>query len=301
MKTRNSMPRHARIILRLLAALAAFGSAQLAVAGELRQGGKLLLTGGVSSVEGAAGGGLATWALIAGNETDAGIGGKAHATYVALPDFDLASAGVAVGIKDRLELSYARQSFDTRRAGAALGLGRGFKFGQDIYGVKLRVVGNAVYDQDKILPQISVGLQHKRADKAPVIRAVGGHDSSGTDFYVAATKVILSRSLVIDATLRFTKANQFGLLGFGGDRNSAYRPQFEGSAGMLVKRNLLVGIEARTRPNNLGFAREQKGLDGFAAWSISKTLAVTAAYVDLGDIATLRRQRGAFLSVQCSF
>ncbi|KQS05360.1 hypothetical protein ASG11_12505 [Sphingomonas sp. Leaf357] len=272
-----------------------------AVAGEMRQGGKMLLTGGVSSIEGAAGGGLATWALIAGNETDAGIGGKVHATYVALPDFDLASAGVAIGIRDRVEISYARQTFDTRQAGAALGLGKGFKFGQDVYGVKVRISGSALYDQDRILPQISIGVQHKRADKAPIIAAVGGKQSNGTDFYVAATKVILSRSLVVDATVRFTKANQFGLLGFGGDLKNRYKPQFEGSAGMLIKRNLLVGAEVRTRPSNLGFAREQRALDAFAAWSVSRNVAFTAAYADLGDIATVRRQRGAFLSLQGSF
>jgi hypothetical protein len=290
-----------KVLIRMMLTILAAAGPHAAMAGEMRQGGKLLLTGGVSSVEGTAGGGLATWALIAGNETDAGIGAKAHATYVALPDFDLTSGGVAVGIRDRVELSFARQSVDTRDAGAALGLGKGFRFGQDIYGVKVRVTGSAVYDQDKILPQISIGVQHKRADKAPIIRAVGGRQSNGTDFFVAATKVILSRSMIVNATMRVTKANQFGLLGFGGDRNGAYKPQFEGSAGMLVKRNLLVGAEYRTRPSNLGFAREQRGLDVFAAWSASKHVAVTAAYVDLGDIATVRRQRGLFLSLQGSF
>lgn len=290
-----------KTLIRMLLALAAMAVASPAIAGEMREGGKMLLTGGVSSVEGAAGGGLASWSLIAGNETDAGIGGKVHATFVALPDFDLASAGVAVGIKDRVELSYARQSFNTRDAGAALGLGKGFKFGQSIFGAKVRVAGSALYDQDKILPQISVGVQYKQADKAPIIRAVGGKQSRGTDFYVAATKVILSKSMVVNATVRFTKANQFGLLGFGGDLNNKYKAQFEGSAGMLIKRNLLVGAEVRTKPSNLGFAREQRGLDVFAAWSVSKHVAVTAAYADLGDIATVRRQRGAFLSLQGSF
>lgn len=272
-----------------------------AAAHELRQGGKMLLTGGVSAVEGAAGGGLASWALIAGNETDAGIGASAHLTYVALPAFDLTSYGGAIGVRDRIELSYAHQDFDTRGAGAALGLGRGFVFGQDVFGVKLRVLGDAVYDQDKLLPQISIGFQHKRATQGAIIRAVGGARSRGTDFYVAATKILLAQSLVVNATMRFTKANQFGLLGFGGDRRDRYRPEFEGSAGVLLTRNLLVGGEYRTRPDNLGFAREQDGRDLFAAWSLSRNIAVTAAYVDLGDIATFRRQRGAYLSLQASF
>ncbi len=268
---------------------------------ELRQGGKLLLTGGVSTVEGSAGGGLATWSLIAGNETDAGIGGTAHATIVALPDFDLKSIGGAIGIRNRVELSYAHQVFDTRGAGAALGLGRNFKFAQDVFGAKVRLIGDAVYDQDKLLPQISVGVQYRRAAKAAVIAAVGGKHAQGTDFYLSATKVVLSKSLVLGATVRFTKANQFGLLGFGGDKSDAYHAQFEGSAGLLVSRRLLIGAEIRTKPNNLGFAREQKAYDAFAAWQFHRHLTVTAAYADLGDIATVKRQRGAFLSLQASF
>ena len=282
-------------------ALALLTITQPASAGDRRAGGKLLLTNGVTSVEGAAGGGLATWAVIAGNETRDGIGGKASATVVALPDFDLTSFGAAIGVNDRLELSYTRQRFDTRAAGTALGLGRGFTFGQDVFGAKLRVIGDAVWDQDSWLPQIAIGVQHKRANRGVVIRAVGGRHDRGTDFYVAATKVVLSRSLVLNATLRATKANQFGLLGFGGDRHDRYRPQVEGSAGVMLSPRLAVGVEGRSKPSNLRFAREQKALDAFAAWAVARNVSLTAAYVDLGDIATVRRQRGAFLSVQGSF
>ena len=282
-------------------ALALLTITQPASAGDRRAGGKLLLTNGVTSVEGAAGGGLATWAVVAGNETRDGIGGKASATVVALPDFDLTSFGAAIGVNDRLELSYTRQRFDTRAAGTALGLGRGFTFGQDVFGAKLRVIGDAVWDQDSWLPQIAFGVQHKRANRGVVIRAVGGQHDRGTDFYVAATKVVLSRSLVLNATLRATKANQFGLLGFGGDRHDRYRPQVEGSAGVMLSPRLAVGVEGRSKPSNLRFAREQKALDAFAAWAVARNVSLTAAYVDLGDIATVRRQRGAFLSVQGSF
>ncbi|WP_246347024.1 DUF3034 family protein [Sphingomonas jinjuensis] len=261
----------------------------------------MLLTNGVSSVEGAAGGGLASWALIAGNETRDGIGGSAHATLVALPDFDLESAGVAIGINDRVELSYAYQRFDTRAAGAALGLGRGFTFAQHIVGAKLRIAGDAVWDQDRWLPQFSIGVQHKIADQGAVISAVGGRSSRGTDFYLSATKVVLARSVVLATTLRATKANQFGLLGFGGDRRRGYSAQVEGSAGILLSPSLLVGAELRTKPDNLRFAREQKAADVFAAWAIGRHASITAAFVDLGDIATIRRQRGAFLSLQGSF
>lgn len=270
-------------------------------AGNRRAGGKLLLTNGVSSVEGAAGGGLTAWAVIAGNETRDGIGGKAHATLVALPDFDLESVGAAIGVKDRVELSYAHQSFDTRKAGIALGLGRGFTFAQDIYGAKLRLIGDAVWDQDSWLPQIAVGVQHKRAIRAAVIGALGGRASTGTDVYVAATKVILSRSLLLNGTVRATKANQFGLLGFGGDQRDRYRPQLEASAGLMLSPRLILGGEYRSKPDNLGFAREQTAFDAFAVFAATRNVSLTAAYVDLGDIATVKRQRGAFFSMQGSF
>lgn len=275
--------------------------APTAEARELREGGKLLLTDGVTSVEGAAGGGIATWATIAGNETDAGVGGTAHVTTVRLPDFDLTSFGAAVGLFDRVELSYAHHAFDTRDAGAALGLGRGFTFRQDVFGAKVKVAGDAVWGQETLLPQISVGVQYKTANQGAVIRAVGGKEDKGTDFYVAATKVLLAQSAVVNATVRFTKANQFGLLGFGGDKQGARTAQFEGSAGMLVTRRLLLGVEYRTKPDNLGFAREQDSIDAFAAWALHRNFTLTVAYADLGDIATIRKQRGVFASLQAGF
>jgi Protein of unknown function (DUF3034) len=282
-------------------ALALLITASPAVARESRAGGKLVLTDGVTTVEGSAGGGLATWAVIAGAETEDGFGGSAHVTLVALPDFDLTSYGAAIGIRNRVELSYANQSFDTRAAGAALGLGRNFIFAQDVFGAKLRLIGDAVYDQDRILPQISVGVQYKVANQPAIIRAVGGRQSRGTDFYVSATKVLLAQSLVVDTTVRLTKANQFGLLGFGGDKDDGYSAQFEGSLGMLLRRDLVIGGEFRTKPDNLGFAREQNVYDLFAAYAVHRYVTLTAAYTDLGDIATVKGQRGAFLSIQGRF
>ena len=293
---------HFRFRTAFLAALALLLTvATPAVAEEGRAGGKLLLTDGITNVEGAAGGGIATWATIAGNETDRGIGATAHATLVALPDFSLAAFGAAIGIHDRFELSYTHQAFDTRKAGEALGLGRGFTFAQDIYGAKLRLIGDAVWDQDTLLPQLAIGVQHKVANRDAVIRAVGGRAHVGTDFYVAATKVLLAQSAVVGATVRFTKANQFGLLGFGGDRHGKRTAQFEGSAGFLLSPAILVGGEYRTKPDNLAFAEEDDAIDLFAAWNFQRNLTLTAAYADLGDIATVKNQRGLFVSLQAGF
>ncbi len=272
-----------------------------AVAADVRHGGKLLLTDAVTSVEGAAGGGLASWAFVGGRATDAGIGGGAHATYVTTDDYDLTTYGAKLGLFDRLELSLARQSFDTRAAGAALGLGRGFTFGQDVFGAKLRILGDALYDQDSWVPQVAVGAQHKRADEGAVIRAVGGVKRTGTDFYLAASKIILSEGVVLNGTARWTRANQFGLLGHGGERQRGRSLQVEASAGILLSPSIIVGGEFRSKPNNLGFAREEDAVDLFAAFAVQRNLTLTAAYVDLGSIATLDGQRGLFLSLQGSF
>jgi hypothetical protein len=268
---------------------------------EMRAGGKLVLTNGVSAIEGAAGGGLATWAVIGGNDTADGIGGSAHVTYVPLSDYSLTSYGVAIAAFDRIELSYTRQVFDTHKVGAALGLGKGFTFDQDVFGAKVKLFGDAVYGQDSLLPQVSVGVQYKHANRGTVIHAVGGAHDSGTDFFVSATKILMGQSLVLDGTVRATKANQFGLLGFGGDKHDHYSAQFEGSAALMLTRKVAVGAELRTKPDNLGFTRENAAWDGFVAYAMTKNVSLTAAYVDLGTIATVKNQRGAFLSLQTSF
>jgi hypothetical protein len=273
-------------------------AAQPAFADDLFDGGKLLATGGVSQVEGAGGGGLANWALITGYGTRDGIGANVHYTAVPLPDYTLQTTGVAVGLFDRLELSYAWQSFDTQNVGAALGLGRGFTFHQNIFGAKLKLIGDAVYDQDSWLPQIAVGLQHKENDRGAVIAAVGGKNSVGTDFYVTATKLLLAESLLVDATVRETKANQFGILGFGGDKHNDYSTQFEGSGAYLFSRRFALGAELRTKPSNLSIVHEGAAWDLFAAYFFNKNLSITAAYADLGNIAIENDQHGAYLSLQ---
>jgi hypothetical protein len=286
----------------ILTALASPASAQIFDwIPQSRTGGKLLLTGGVSSIEGSGGGGLATWAVTSGYGAEDGIGANVHATYVTLPDYALRSWGAAASFRDRVEVSVARQAFDTGATGALLGLGAGFTFTQDIVGVKIKLVGDAVYGQDTWLPQVAVGVQHKSNDQGAIIAAVGGQDDEGTEFYVAATKLFLAQSLLVSGAVRWTDANQTGLLGFGGDRNDDVEPQFEGSVGYLLNRNLVVGAEYRTKPDNLGFADEDDWFDVYAAYALNRHVSVTAAWVDLGTIATFEDQSGVYLSLQVGF
>jgi hypothetical protein len=266
-----------------------------------RAGGKLLLTGGVSQLEGAAGGGLTPWAVIGGYGTRDQIGGNAYYTRVGLDDYQVDAYGVLVGLYDRVELSLARNTFDTQEVGAALGLGRGFKIRQEVIGLKVKLAGDAVLEQDSWMPQIAIGVQHKRNDRGALLSAIGAADDSGTDVYLSATKLYLAQSLLLNGTVRMTKANQFGFLGFGGDRNDSYRPQLEGSVAYLLSRNLAVGAEYRTKPNNLGIAREDDAWDVFVAWAPVKQVSLTVAYVDLGNIVIRDNQRGVYASLQVGF
>ena len=281
--------------------------------------GKLLLTGGVSSIDGAAGGGLTPWATIGSNGTDGEIGGSAYVTNVGTKDYGLNIYGLAVGFNDRFELSINQQDFDTKGTGAALQL-PGLHLKQTIVGAKLRVAGDAILDSDTLMPQIAVGLQHKMLGSTGLdatLNALGAR-RSGTDFYVSATKLFLGQGLLVNGTLRATKANQNGLLGFGatlGGNENSYSLQPELSVGYLVSKNVVVGAEYRFMRNKLETAgaaanlgnglRSQDWKNIFVAWAPSKNLSVTLAYVDLGVIVPAttdsRKQTGYYLSAQVAF
>jgi Protein of unknown function (DUF3034) len=260
--------------------------------------GKLLATGGVNQLEGAGGGGLVPWALITGYGTRDSFGGNVHYTVVRVPNFLLQSEGVAVGIADRLEISFAHETFDTGSFGGTLGIGKGFVFAEDVVGAKVRLFGDAVYTQDNWLPQVAAGMMYKTVDRRNLVLALGARDSQGVDFYLAATKLVLAESVLLDATVRMTRANQLGLLGFGGDRNNGYQPEFEGSIAYLVNRHVAIGAEYRTKPNNLSFAQENNWYDAFVAVFINKYVSATAAFVSLGRIATSPPQNGVYFSLQ---
>ena len=267
---------------------------------DVRPGGKLLLTNGITSVEGTSGGGLTPWAVIAGNETENGIGLSAHATIVELKSYDFQTAGVGIGLFDRVELSYARQNFNTNEIGAALGLGEDYAFNQDVFGAKVKLAGDLVYGP-AVVPAIAVGVQYKKNLNGAVVRAIGAADDAGVDYYVSASKLFLSRSILAGVTVRATKANQIGILGFGGDKRRSYSVQVEGSIAWQLSPKLAIGGEYRTKPDNLSIAREDDWYDGFVTYALNRHLTATVAYTDLGSIATVSKQRGVLLSLQASY
>jgi hypothetical protein len=272
----------------------------LAATPAVASSGRLLATGGASTIEGSAGGGIVPWAVIAGYATEDEWGGAAFATRVDVDHYALDSAGVAIGWRNRLELSYARQRRGKGRQFEALALPVD-RFRQDVFGAKLRLFGDLVYTP---LPQVSLSVQHKRQRDFLVPSLVGAVDDRDTDWLLGASKLFLAgaggRNLLLSGNLRWTRANQTGLLGFGGDRRRARALVAEASAALLLDRHWALGVEYRQKPDNLGFAREDDWRDAFVAWFPNKRIAVVAAWADLGDIATLRDQRGWYLSLQVS-
>ena len=286
--------------------------------------GKLLLTGGVSSVSGAAGGGITPWAVVGSNATEGEWGASAFVTRLVTQDYALSSTGVALAWNERVELSLARQDLDAAPAEALnaiapFGVQPNAHLRMDVVGVKLRLAGDAVLDADTFWPQWAVGLEHKRlrpGSLQPVLDFLGA-DTQSTDVYLSATKLLLAQGLLLNATLRATRANHNGLLGFGSAApgRDRYRLQPEFSVAWLLRRNLAAGAELRLQPDNLRAVGRAAGLgdalradawrDVFVAWAPSKNLSLTLAWADLGRIVPAvtggRRQHGAYLSAQVAF
>jgi hypothetical protein len=219
--------------------------------------------------------------------------------------------GALVAWDDRAELSFAHQDFSTGATGRALGL-PGLHLKLDVFGAKVRLLGDAVLDADTWVPQVAAGVEVKRADAdalKPTLQALGAR-TDGVDVYVSATKLFLAQGVLVNGTLRATKANQNGLLGFGGTAHDAYRLEPEFSVAWLASRKLAFGAEYRRKPDNLNPSvlgaglKEDDWWDVFAAWAPCRDFSLTAAYVQLGRIVpavATRRQDGGYVSAQLAF
>ena len=298
-----------------LLAMSTLLASSIAVAGT----GKLVLTGGITSIEGTAGGGISPWATIGTQATEKEWGASASSSFTQTDDYRLNTFGVAAAWNDRVELSLGQQRLDTGITGDRL-MQPGLVLQQNIIGAKVRVLGDAILDSDTWVPQVSVGVLHKRLDAGglePTLQTLGAR-TTGTDYFVSATKLFLAPGILVNTTLRASNANQNGLLGFGGrlggdDTRHQLLPEV--SVAKLLRSNLAVGIEYRAMPNNLARAGQVAGLgnglaaddwkDIFIAWAPHKQLSLTAAYVDLGRIVPAttnnRDQTGFFVAAQLSF
>jgi hypothetical protein len=273
----------------------------LASAAALADNGRLLATGGASSIDGAAGGGITPWAVLAGYGEQSEWGGNAFVTRVETGDYHLDVAGGAVSYGNRIELSYARQRFDLGTLARDLNLPEN-TLSQDIFGLKVRLFGDLIYDQ---FPQVSLGIEHQRQKDFLIPSLVGAQRDEDTEGYIAASRLFLGGAfgynLLVNGGLRYSRANELGLLGFGGDRRDERSVLKEGSLAVLFNPRWAMGVEYREKPDNLNFAGESDWADVFLAYFPNKHFSVVLAYARLGEIATLDNQDGAYLSLQGSF
>jgi len=250
--------------------------------------GKLLATPGVSQVEGSAGGGIVPWAQLAGYASDDEIAINGFCSRADVTDYRLDVCGAQLNIYDRVEFSYAEQRFEVPALNTDIE--------QSITGAKVRLYGDIVYSK---WPQLSLGVQHKSLDDGSIANLLGAKDTSGTDIYLAASKLHLGAlagyNWFWNTTFRYSDANQLGLLGFGGP-DSDKELLFEASTAVFLTHQIAVGVEYREKSNNLGLG-EQDWQDVFVAWFPNKHVSVTAAWLDLGSIAGAEDQTGWYLSV----
>lgn len=257
------------------------------------ENGKLLGTSGVSSIEGSAGGGIIPWATLSGYATREEVGVSLASSTAHVDDYSLQVHGVSINIQDRLELSFAHQDFYSDALAQSIR--------QNIIGLKARIAGDLVYDA---LPLISVGMQYKTLVDDDIAKLLGADDTSGTDLYVSMAKAWINgplhRTSFANANLRYTEANELGLLGYGGPESNS-KLLFEVAAGLFITKDIALGAEYRQKRNHLSSVKEDSWADIFVAWFPSKAVSITAAYLDLGEIAGQESQQGAYLSLQASF
>lgn len=159
------------------------------------------------------------------------------------------------------------------------------------------------------MPQLSVGAQYKLVDDVDLVKALGAVSGSDIDVYAVATKLWLGglagRNVLASGTARLTRANQFGLVGFGGPGHDKHTLQLEGSLGIMLRDDFVLGAEYRMKPNNLeaggATLREDDAWDLFVAWFPCRGGSLTLAWVNLGNVVSKDRQQGLYLSAQSSF
>ncbi|MDY6882801.1 MAG: DUF3034 family protein [Pseudomonadota bacterium] len=297
-----------------------------------QSGSRLIASGGITGFEGTAGGGITPWAFIGGYTSKEEISYSANVQYLSLSDYSLTTAGAGISLFDRVEISVQRQRLDisaglTSNVFALLTEGavtnaNSATIEQDIVGAKVKLFGDGVFTQNSWVPQVAIGAQYKKnrdfdsslslpdgtvpLPEIGVPLLLGAKDDSGTDVYVSATKLWLGTpsgyNLLTNLTARYTKANVFGLLGFGVEGNDNAKVEWEGSVAVLISPTTAIGTEFRTQTNRLGgLAEEDTVIDAFIAYFPNKSISITAAYVDLGNLPLQESSSGFYLSVNGNF
>lgn len=306
--------------------------------------GKVLLTGGVGAIDGAGGGGITPWATIGGYGTRDEINGSIRYTFAELPSYQLNTLGASIGFYDRVELSYTQSTLPTGGTFDTVGLvldainadGAGIEpfnttIKMDVYGAKIRLFGDAIYDSQNLIPQVAFGGFYKVNKNERLLQTLQANKAEDYELYIAATKLFFPISTLFNVTARYTSANQTGLTGFGGGEDNDKEIRFEGSIAHLLNKTTAIGIEYAQHGDNLdgrsislggtditaltgvlsslGLGTgetlrqlpESDWIDVFFAHALNKNLSITVAAAMLGNITLTPDQTGFYLSMHATF
>lgn len=264
-----------------------------------------------TNIEGSAGGGVVPMALMHPQ------GPLISYTNLTTQNFGIQSIAVGGTVADRAEVSLGHL-MTTVPASYAAFYGTDNRITVNTFGLKIKVL-----DMSDSAPQVALGLQHKSSSGSLLntLKTAGAiSGTSGTDVYAAATKVVTigGKGVVLNGVLRATKANQMGILGFGGGTaaggKTSYSVEPELSVGAFLTDNVIFGGEYRAKPNNISSTAAGLGIKEEAAYTLfmayipNKNMTITAAYANLGQVgasqaavAGTAKQDGMYLQLQTNF
>ncbi len=196
----------------------------------------------------------------------------------------------------------------------------------DVFGAKVRLFGEAIYDSDNLIPQVALGGFYKINHNKELLTTLQADKEKDWDAYIAATKIFFPINTLINVTLRYTSANETGLTGFGGPDGDKKKIRPEVSLAYLLNKGTAIGAEYQKHgrnlegqsvnlsgivvPGSLGSTlglgstltqHESDWYDAFVAFFPSKNLSITMAYAILGNITLTPNQNGYYVSLQASF
>ena len=259
----------------------------------------------ITNIDGQAGGGLVPWALLSSGPTIA-------ITHLGTQNLGINSLAINTSFANRVEVSYARNMLNV--TGTGLTAAGADSDNVDNFGLKVKL-----NDMGDSMPQFALGLVYKRAsgNLANLLNTPAfGINKSGTDVYAAATKIVNigGKTVLLNGVLRASKANQLGLLGFGGGTipgsKTGYSVKPELSVEVFAAENVIVGAEYRAQPSNGvaltdGVLHQNAAYDFHIVYVANKNFTLTAAYTNLGQVAPGftggNKQNGMLLQGQVNF
>ena len=206
-----------------------------------------------------------------------------------------------------------------------------------VFGAKVRLIGEAIYDSDNLIPQVAIGGFYKANENKALIETLGGRKAKDFEAYICATKIFFPISTLVDINLRYSGANQIGLTGFGNATGEHRKIRPEVSIAYLLAKNTALGGEYAQHGHNQDgntanlngisvsqlFAnptisgvlngaglgglqntltqKESNWYDFFCAYFPNKNINLVFALLDLGNITFTPNQIGYYFSAQVSF